>query len=176
MPDNNETENNKWNKFLRLKHTGKLIALINTAIYGAISYYAIAYLKGMISSEDRTNQSLGLIFLFLFIGILGWLRDMITDTLDMQSPANKERDEHLKTKKELDIKKSQLDDCRRMIHAIRSNITNTIMQEPDDAEKMKKIVGMMVKINSDTSVNNVTEVGDSVIQRDYLSLFSTNTR
>lgn len=174
MPDNNGK--NKWDKFLRFKHTGKLVAIVNAAIYSVISYFVITYLKGMISSEDKTNQSLGVVFLLLFVGILGWFRDMITDTLDMQSPANKERDEHLKTKNELDIKKSELEDCRRIIHAIRSNITNTIMQEPDDKEKIQKIVGMMVKINSDTSVNNVTEVENGAIQKDYLSLFSVTTR
>lgn len=165
----------RFEKFLRLKHTGKLVALINTAIYSFISYFVINYLKGMIGSQDKTSQSLGVIMLVLFVGALGWFRDFITDTIDMQSPANKERDDHKKTKGELEKSESELTECRRIIHAIRSNITNTIMQEPDDKEKIQKIVGMMVKINTDTSVNNVAEVSKGEVQKDYLLLFSAES-
>lgn len=170
MSDN--SEHGGFEKFLRLKHTGKLVALINTAIYSFISYFVINYLKEMIGSQDKTSQSLGVIMLVLFVGALGWFRDFITDTIDMQSPANKERDEHKKTKFELDKSEKDLTECRRIIHAIRSNITNTIMQEPDDKEKIQKIVGMMVKINADSSVNNVAEASKGEVQKDYLSLFS----
>ena len=166
-----EKEQGKWEKFLRLKHTGKLVSLINTAIYSAISYFVINILKNMNGSQDKTSQSIGVILLVLFVGTLGWLRDLITDTIDMQSPANKERDEHKKTREQLKRSEEELSECRRIIHAIRSNITNTIMQEPDDKEKVQKIVGMMVKINEDSSVNNVTGVTNGAIQKDYLALF-----
>ena len=171
MSDNNEYGG--FEKLLRFKHTGKLVALINTAIYSVVSYFVINFIKGMIGSQDKTNQSLGIILLVLFVGALGCLRDLITDTLDMQSPANKERDDHKKTKDALDKSESELSECRRIIHAIRSNITNTIMQEPDDKERVSKIIGMMVKINADSSVNNVTEtVSKGAVQKDYFALFS----
>lgn len=173
MSDNSDC--GRFEKFLRLKHTGKLVALINTAIYSFISYFVINYLKGMIGSQDKTSQSLGVIMLVLFVGALGWFRDFVTDTVDMQSPANKERDEHKKTKGELKKSEHDLSECRRIIHAIRSNITNTIMQEPDDKERIQKIVGMMVKINTDSSVNNVAEVSKGEVQKDYLSLFSAES-
>lgn len=172
----NNNEHSKFKKLLRLKHTGKLVALLNTAVYGVISYFSINVLKGMIGSSDKTNQSIGVVMLILLAGALGWFRDLITDTMDMQSPANKERDEHKRTKGELEKSKHDLAECRRIIHAIRSNITNTIMLEPDDKEKIQKIVGMMVKINKDLAVNNVAETSKSDVQKDYMDLFNSESR
>lgn len=161
-------------RVLRKKHTGKLISILNTAIYSLVSYFAISALKRLITSTDAKEQSIGIILLLLFVGALGWARDLITDTADMQSPANKERDDHKKTKTALNKSEADLAECRRIIHAIRSNITNTIMQEPSDEDKIQKIIGMMVKINKDSSVNNVTEASGGDIQKDYLSLFSAD--
>lgn len=172
MSNTGNTQKGWFEKFLRLKHTGKLIGLINTAIYSTISYFVFSILKTMISSKNVTYQSVGIILLLLFVGLLGWLRDLITDTIDKQSPANKERDEHEKTKIELNRVKEELSECRQIIHAIRSNITNTIMLEPDDKGKIEKIVAMMVKINIDSSVNNITIASEGKVQKDYIALFS----
>ena len=164
----------KINSFLRLRHTGKLIGIINTAIYSALSYFGIMWLKKMIASDDGTQQSMGIILLFLSVGILVWGRDLITDTIDMQSPANKERDEHKKTKDKLERSQSDLSECRKIIHAIRSNITNTIMHEPTEEAKLKGITGIMMKINADLAVNNVSDFPKDNIQNDYILLFRSD--
>ncbi len=161
----------KWDNFLRKRHTGKLVSLLNAALYSIASFFAIDFIKGMISSEDKISQSTGVVLLLLFSGLLVWLRDLVTDVLDMQSPVNKERYEHNKTKKELETSNKELEDCRRAIHAIRSNLTNTMMKEPDDVGKLRKITEVLMKINSNLFVNNVAEPSGGDIQKDYMSMF-----
>lgn len=165
------TNQSKWDRFLRKRHTGKLVSLLNAAVYSIASFFAIDFIKGMISSKETINQSIGIVLLLLFSGLLVWIRDLITDVLDMQSPVNKERDEHNKTKEELKVSNKDLENCRRAMHAIRSQLTNTMMKEPDDGDKLKKITEVLMKINSDLFVNNVSEPSDGDIQKDYMSLF-----
>lgn len=159
-------------RLLRLKHTGRLIALINTAIYSAVSYFAVSWLKTMIGSKDGTDQSIGIILLFLVMGALVWFRDLITDTIDMQSSANKERDEHKKTKEKCDQLEKELIHSKVIIHAIKSNMTNTMLKEPTDADKISKINTLIIKMNNDLSVNNIIEPPVGIIQKDYLSLLN----
>jgi len=164
-------EQGRWERFLRLKHTGKLIAIVNTAIYSLASYFTISWLKEMIGSTDSAKQSIGIILLVAFIALLVWVRDLISDTIDKQSSVNKERDEHEKTKEKLKNTDGELIECRRMLHAIRSNISNTIMSEPTDEAKIQKITSIMMKINIDPSVNNIAENPNNGIQKDYIALF-----
>lgn len=169
MPEDNKP--GKMAAFLRLRHTGKLVALVNAGIYGLVSYYAITWLKAMIRSDDGALQSIGIVLLLLIVGILGWFRDFITDVADMQSYANKERDAHENTKNSLASTNEELLRCRKIIHAIRSGFSNTMMQRIDDQEKMDKIIIIIEKINQDYSVNNITEEDSTDANKDYRSIF-----
>lgn len=110
--------------------------------------------------------------------MISWLRDLITDVADMQCPANKERELHRKTKSDLsnlqtekEESDKERDKLRRMLHALKSNITNTIMNKENDSEALKKITDVMSKANIDNGMNNIVPPPSGDVEMDYMTLF-----
>jgi cell shape-determining protein MreC len=178
MSQSSENKSGWLVSLLEYRHTGKLVGLINTVLYSILSYYIISYLKSLISSKDATEQSVGIMLLLFSVGVISWLRDLITDVADMQCPANKERDAHRKTKealsqlqKEKEAAEKETEQIRRMLHALKSNITNTIMNKENDSEALKKITTVMSKANVDNGMNNIATPPSGEVEMDYMTLF-----
>lgn len=175
------SENNKsnWDAFLNLKHTGKFVALVNAALYGFLSYIVVGYVKDdLISSNDSFKITIGIILLILFVGLLSWLRDMITEEWDMQSSINKEKKSHLATKEKVSeleklvsAKEIIIEEKRKIIHAISCNLNNTILSADNVEALVGDIKKIMTKINTSKEANNLSDLPQAGVQSDYLSMF-----
>jgi hypothetical protein len=175
------SENNKsaWTSFLNLKHTGKVVSLLNAALYSFLSYVAIAYIKdNLIYSNDSFKITLGIILLILLVGLLSWFRDMITEECDMQSSINKEKKSHLVTKERVSeleelvsAKEIMIDEKRKIIHAISCNINNTILSSDNMEALVGDIKKIMTKVNISKEANNLSDLPNAGVQSDYLSMF-----
>ncbi|WP_142503522.1 MULTISPECIES: hypothetical protein [Enterobacteriaceae] len=175
------SEKNKgaWENFLNLRHTGKIISLLNAALYSFLSYLVIGYVKKeFLLEQDAFKLSVGIILLVLFVGSLSWFRDMITEEWDMQAPINKERKNHEQTKEELETlkialraKETIIDEKRKIIHAISCNLNNTILTNDNIESMVGDIKTIMTKINISKEANNLSDLPSAGAQSDYLSMF-----
>lgn len=183
-------KNNPLVSFLNLKHTGKIVALINAALYSYLSYLVLGYIKeSLLTSGDSFKLAMGVILLVLSVGVLSWFKDMITEECDMQSSINKEKKahedtrskltkEHEETKAELRRKTKELEnkdriiaDKKQIIHAISCNLNNTIISSSDMKGLIVDIKSIMTKINTSKEVNNLSDLPVAGSQSDYLSMF-----
>lgn len=167
---------------LNYKHTGKAVSLTITALYAIASYYFMTFIKKSID-EKSISTSVAIIVILFVVGMLNVFKDIATDELDMQSPANKERDAHKETKdllskKEKDIKElgKLLTEKKEIIHALQSTINNTLISKKDSKEVVAAIEEIMMKVNQNKNINNIQNVqsNKSNPPQDYLSLFNSS--
>ncbi|MFC5704512.1 hypothetical protein [Aeromonas eucrenophila] len=165
---------------LHYKNTGKVVSLVITALYAVTSYYFMAFIKKSID-EKSINTSLAIILILFVVGIINVIKDIATDELDMQSPANKEREAHNKTKELLSKKESEikgldklLTEKKEIIHALQSTLNNTLISKKDSEEVVDAIKDIMIKVNQNKNVNNIQNIKSSKANppQDYLSLFT----
>lgn len=183
-------KNNPLVSFLNLKHTGKIVALVNAALYSYLSYLLLGNIKeSFLTSGDSFKLTMGVILLVFGVGVLSWLKDMITEECDMQSSINKEKKAHEETRnkltkehdetkaelrrksKELEVKERVIADKKQIIHAISCNLNNTIISSSDMKGMIIDIKAIMIKINTSKEVNNLSDLPVAGSQADYLSMF-----
>ncbi|MBS4696384.1 hypothetical protein J4G65_13025 [Aeromonas allosaccharophila] len=170
-----------WGRFLNLKHTGKILSAFHTLFASAITFYAMDYFKSQMQSDNPTFPvQLVIAIIIAFTAVMGMLRDYINEDLNMQSPLNKEKNAHEDTKLSLTIVKDELEDKKKIIHAITSNINNTLISSAGSREAIQQLRDIMTKVNKEECVHNINNVNlknkkldnDSLSVKNYLKLFS----
>ncbi|MFQ2285514.1 hypothetical protein [Aeromonas dhakensis] len=169
-----------WSRFLNLKHTGKFLSALHTLFASAVTFYAMDFFKSdMQSASPFLPIQLGIAIVIAFTAVMGLLRDYVNEDLNMQSPLNKEKKAHEVTKTSLYSVKDELEDKKKIIHAITSNINNTLISTTGNKETVQQLRDIMTKINKEEGVHNINynnkklNSDDSNV-KDYLKQFSCN--
>jgi hypothetical protein len=170
-----------WRRLLNLKHTGKLLSALYTLFASAITFYAMDYFKSeMQSDEPAFPIPVVIAILVAFTALMGMLRDYVNEDLNMQGPLNKEKNAHEETKASLIIVRQELEDKKKIIHAITSNINNTLISSTGSKDAIQQLRDIMIKVNKEEGVHNIHSINlknkkldnEDVNIKDYLKLFS----